>query len=136
MGQRYWLRAALLSIPCFGLLFMFGTSLTSHAGSRTAKCTVDIADGKGSECTLVKANDEWILWSNSASTPRSLHFKSNENPFMEKSCWDVGAGARARSGPITRAAVPKTYFSYSSDVPCAANPPSDSKQGMSKVIVQ
>jgi hypothetical protein len=139
MRRRNLLRAALLSISCLGLvvaMLTFGTSIATRASSRSAKCTVDIGNGNSSECTLVKANDEWILWSNTSSKPRSVHFKVADNPFMEKSCWDVDTGARARSGPIARGSVPKAYFSYSSDVPCASNPPSDSNRGASKIIVQ
>lgn len=129
-------------LTCFGLVLMFLTSTTiparsSSAGAvRTAKCTVDIADGKESDCTLVKANDEWILWMNSSSATRSIHFTADGNPFTEKSCWDVAAGARARSGPIALNAVSKTYVAYTSDVPCASNPPSSSNRGTPKVIVQ
>jgi hypothetical protein len=129
----------LLVIP-FSLLLLFmlalGTSIASRAGSRSPKCTVDIADAKGSACALVKANDDWILWSNTSSKPLSVHFKPSENPFMEKSCWDVGAGARARSGPVTRAAAPKTYLAYSSEVSCGANPSSDTGHVASQVTIQ
>jgi hypothetical protein len=134
-----WRLVTLLFIPCWGLLLLmlaFGTSIASRAGSRSAKCTVDIADAKGSVCALVKANDEWILWSNTSSKPLSVHFKPSENPFMEKSCWDVDAGARARSGPATRAAAPKTYLAYSSAVSCGANPSSDTGHIASKVTIQ
>ena len=137
MRQRTWLHAAPLSLLCFGLLmFVFNTSKASPSPVRTPKCTVDIADGKTSDCTLIKAKDEWILWSNSSPTSRSIHFKPNDNPFMEKSCWDVDPGARARSGPIARTATPKTYISYASGVPCASTPPSDANRSAPKVIVE
>jgi hypothetical protein len=103
---------------------------------RTPKCTIDMAEGKASDCTLVKANHEWILWSNTTAKPRSIHFKSDDNPFSESSCWDVGAGARERSGPIALNAVPRTFVSYMSSVPCNANPPSVATRGTSKVIIQ
>jgi hypothetical protein len=132
----------LFSLTCFGMVFMFLASTASPARSRsagavrTAKCTVDIADGKESDCTLIKANDEWILWMNSSSAPRSVHFTSDGNPFTGKSCWDLGAGARARSGPIALNAASKTYVAHTSDVPCASNPPSNANRGSAKVIVQ
>ena len=140
MGERSWLHAVVLSTMCFGLMFVFCTSVASPAGSsalppvRTAKCTIDIAAGKESDCTLIKANHEWILWSNSSSSPRSVHFKSDGNPFAESSCADVGPDARARSGPIALNAIPRTYVAYTSDVACDSNPPSD--RGALKVIVQ
>ncbi len=132
------------SLACFGLVLMFFTStaspaLSTSAGAaavRTAKCTVDVADGKESDCTLIKANDEWILWMNSSSAPRSIHFDSGDNPFAEKSCWDVVAGARARSGPIALNAGLKTYVAHTSDVPCASNPPSNSNRDTARIIVQ
>jgi hypothetical protein len=138
--ERSQLHAVVLSIACFGLMFVFCTSVASPAGStllppvRTAKCTIDIAAGKESDCTLIKANHEWILWSNSSSSPRSVHFKSDGNPFAESSCSDVGAGARARSGPIALNAAPRTYIAFTSDVACDSNPPTD--HGALKVIVQ
>jgi hypothetical protein len=141
MRERNRLPATLLSIKCFGLMFVFCMSVASPAAPaavtpvRTAKCTIDVANGKGSDCTLIKAKDEWILWSNSASKPRSVHFKSNDNPFMEKSCWDVGVDARARSGPVARTAGPKAYVAYTSDVPCDSKPPDTSRSTL-KVIVQ
>jgi hypothetical protein len=140
MRQLSWVHAVVLSIACFGLVFVFCTSVATPAGStppppvRTAKCTIDIAAGKESDCTLIKANHEWILWSNSSSSPRSVHFKSDGNPFAESSCSDVGAGARARSGPIALNAAPRTYVAFTSDVACDSNPPSD--HGALKVIVQ
>ena len=115
MRQRNRFLAALLSTACFGLVFAFAAALASPAGSsalppvRTAKCTIDIAAGKQSNCTLIKANHEWILWSNSAATSRSIHFKTDANPFSESSCSDVGPDARARSGPIALNAAPKVY---------------------------
>lgn len=132
-------RVTLLSIPCFAsllLIFVFGLSVASLGASRSPKCTVDIAAANGSACTVAKATDDWILWSNTSSKPLSVHFKPSENPFMEKSCWDVDAGARGRSGPIARAAAPNTYIAYSSDVPCAAKPPSDTGHVAAKVTVQ
>lgn len=140
--QQSWLHAILPSLTCVGLMLAICASTASPAGSgsapavRTAKCTIDIADGKESDCTLVKANDEWILWMNSASNARSIHFKSDENPFTEKSCWDVVPGARARSGPIALNAAPKAYLGHTSDVPCNSNPPSDANRGTLRVIVQ
>jgi hypothetical protein len=127
-----------------GLSFTFCTLIATPARSRsagaaavrTAKCTVDTADGKESDCTLIKANDEWILWMNSSSAPRSIHFDSGDNPFTEKSCWDVVAGARARSGPIALNAGLKTYVAHTSDVPCASNPPSNSNRDTARIIVQ
>lgn len=92
--------------------------------------------GKESDCALVKAKDEWILWMNSDSKPRSIHFKSDDNPFTEASCWDVAPGARARSGPVALNAALKTYVSYTSDAPCSANPPPDNGRGTAKVTVQ
>ena len=129
----------LLSIFCFTsllLIFVFGPSVAGRAPSRTPKCTVDIAAANGSACAIAKATDDWILWSNTSSKPLSVHFKPSENPFMEKSCWDVDAGARGRSGPIARATAPNTYVAYSSVVSCAANPPSDTGHVAAKVIVQ
>lgn len=128
---------------CASLLFAsaFLASAARPAASRpapavrTAKCTVDIAAGKESDCALVKAKDEWILWMNSDSKPRSIHFKSGGNPFSEKSCWDVDPGARARSGPVALNIAPKTYVSYTSDIPCSANPPEGSR-GTVNVVVQ
>ena len=142
MSERNWLHATLLSMICVGMMFRFGTPIASPVGSRaitptrTAKCTIDIADGKGSDCTLIKANHEWILWSNSSSRPRSVHFKSDDNTFTERSCWDIEAGARARSGPIALNAVPKAYVFYVSGTACDSNPPSNTNRGTSKVIVQ
>jgi hypothetical protein len=138
--ERSRLLAVVLSTTCFGLMFVFCTSIAIPAGSsalppvRTAKCTIDIAAGKESDCTLVKANHEWILWSNSFSSSRSVHFKSDGNPFAESSCADVGPGARARSGPIALNSAARTYVAYTSDVACDSNPPSD--DGALKVIVQ
>jgi hypothetical protein len=140
--KRNWLHAILASIASLGSILVFCTATASPARSgsapavRTAKCTIDIADGRESDCALVKANDEWILWMNSASKPRSIHFKSDENPFTEKSCWDVAPGARARSGPIALNAASKTYVGHTSDVPCDSNPPSNANRGAAKVIVQ
>jgi hypothetical protein len=140
MRARSRLHAIVLSIGFFGLAFVFCTWIATPAGSsalppvRTAKCTIDTAAGKESDCTLIKANHEWILWSNSSSNPRSVHFKSDGNPFAESSCADVGAGARARSGPIALNAAPRTYVAFTSDVACDSNPPSD--HGVLKVIVQ
>jgi hypothetical protein len=134
------LHAVVLSIAFFGLTFVFCTWIATPASStllppvRTAKCTIDIAAGKESGCTLVKANHEWILWSNSSAGPRSIHFKSDANPFAESSCADVDPGARARSGPIALSATPRTYVAYTSDVACDSNPPSD--HSALKVIVQ
>jgi hypothetical protein len=131
--------ATLLSIVCFAsllLISVFGPSVAGRAPSRTPKCTVDLAAANGSACTLAKATDDWILWSNTSSKPLSVHFKLSENPFMEKSCWDVDAGARARSGPIARAVAPNTYVAYSSDVSCAAKPPSDTGHVAAKIVVQ
>ncbi|HXO04731.1 MAG TPA: hypothetical protein VN884_03760 [Candidatus Sulfotelmatobacter sp.] len=142
MRQRDWLPATLLSIACCGMAFVFCASIASPIGTtamppvRTAKCTIDIAAGKESDCTLIKASHEWILWSNSAPTSRSIHFKSDGNPFAESSCADVGPGARARSGPIALNAIPKTYVAYASDVACDSNPPSDSNHDTLKVIIQ
>ena len=142
MRQRSGLHATLLSTICFGLMLVLCTSIASPAGSsalppvRTAKCTIDIAAGKESGCILVKANHEWILWSNTAATARSIHFKTDGNPFAERSCSDVDPGARARSGPIALNAAPKTYVAYTSDIPCDSNPPSDANHGTLKVIVQ
>jgi hypothetical protein len=140
--QQSRLRAILLSITSLGLMFMFCASTGSPAGSgsapavRTPKCTIDIADGRESDCTLIKKNDEWILWMNSSSRPRSIHFKSDDNPFTEKSCWDVGVGARDRSGPVALNAASKAYVAYTSDIPCDSNPPSNANRGTPKVIVQ
>ena len=131
-----WLHVTLLSLSCFGFMFVFGTSSANPAPTRTPKCTVDIATGKQSDCTVTKATDDWILWSNSSSAPRSVHFKSNANPFTEKACWDVEAGARARSGPIARGTTPNTFIAYMSGVACGSSPPSDPSGGSSKVTVQ
>jgi hypothetical protein len=143
MRERGRLHAILLSMTCCGLMFVFCAAIAGSAGSMavaapriSVKCTIDIAEGKQADCTLVKANREWILWSNSAAKVRSVHFKANENPFVEKSCWDVDAGARARSGPIGLSAAAKTYVAYVSDSPCAANPPDVASHGTIKVIVQ
>jgi hypothetical protein len=142
MRQRSQLHATLLSITCFGMMFIFHTTIAPHAGPRaiaavrTPKCAIEIADGNESDCTLIKANHEWILWSNSSSTPRSIHFKSDDNPFSERSCWDIDPGARARSGPIALNAALKVYLSYISTVPCTSNPPSDGSRGTSKVVIQ
>jgi hypothetical protein len=141
MEQRTRLHGIESSLLCFGLIFIFGISTSSPAAPRsasavrTAKCTVDIADGKESDCALNKANDEWILWMNSSSTPRSVHFKSDENPFSEKSCWDVAPGARARSGPVALNAAAKAYIAHPSDLPCGSNFPS-ADRGASTVTVQ
>ncbi len=141
MEQRTWLHVVASSIICFGLIFVFGSLTAGRAGSRTAsavrtaKCTIDIADGKESDCTLIKANDEWILWMNSSSTPRSVHFKSDENPFSENSCWDVAPGARARSGPAALSAKAKAYVAHTSDLRCGSNFPS-ADRGLLAVIVQ
>lgn len=140
--QRSFLQAGVLSAACFGLMFSFLVSTAAPARSsaispvRTAKCTIDIAAGKQTNCTLVKANHEWILWSNSGATPRSIHFTTDANPFSESSCTDIGPDARARSGPIALNANPKTYVAYTSDVACDSNPPSHPDQGALKVIVQ
>ena len=140
MRERSRLHAVVLSIAFFGMTFVFCTPVATPAGSsalppvRTAKCTIDIAAGKESDCTLIKANHEWILWSNSSSSPRSVHFKSDGNPFAESSCADVGPDARARSGPIALNTTPRAYVAYTSDVACESNPPSD--HSALKVIVQ
>lgn len=142
MKWRGWLYAIVASTGCFGLALMSGASTASPAGPgsapavRTPKCTIDIAGEKESDCTLVKKNDEWILWMNSSSNLRSVHFNSDENPFTETSCWDVAVGARARSGPIALNAASKTYVAHTSDVPCASNPPSNANRGTIKVTVQ
>lgn len=142
MRKHAWLNATLLAITCFGMMVLFHTTVAGSAGLgvvpavRTPKCTIDMAEGKESDCTLIKANHEWILWSNTTSKPRSIHFKSGDSPFSEGSCWDVGAGARERSGPIALNAAPKTYVSYISSVPCVANPPSVATRGTSKVTIQ
>jgi hypothetical protein len=142
MRQHPWPNTALFAMACIGMMFLFHTTIASPTGAgaipatRTAKCTIDMADGKGADCTLIKANHEWILWSNSTSKPRSIHFKTEDNPFSEKSCWDVEPGARARSGPIALNAVSKTYVSFMSSVPCNANPPSAANRGTPKVVIQ
>jgi len=140
MAHRNRFHTFLPSITFFGLFLLFCASIasfpraTTYAAVRTPKCTIDIANGKESDCTVIKAKDEWILWMNSGSGPRSIHFKSDDNPFTEKSCWDVTAGARERSGPVALNAALKTYNSYTSDVPRASNPPAS--RGISKVRVQ
>jgi hypothetical protein len=142
MRERSSRHIALIAMTCFGMMPLFRTAIASPAGSyaipavRTPKCTIDMAEGKATDCTLIKAKYEWILWSNTTSKPRSIHFKSDDNPFSERSCWDVGAGARERSGPIALNSVPKTYISYLSSLPCSANPPSTANRNTSKVIVQ
>jgi hypothetical protein len=146
MRQRSWLQATIFSMTCavaiLAAVSILSASIAVPAAStaitptRTAKCTIEIADGKGADCTLVKANHEWILWSNSASHLRSVHFKSDDNPFMEASCWDVAPGARARSGPIALNAASKAYFFYSSGAACDSKPPSDAKRAIARVIVQ
>jgi hypothetical protein len=143
MRERGRLHAILFSMTCCGLLLVFSAAIAGSAGSlavaaprNAPKCTIDIAEGKQADCTLLKANHEWILWSNSAAKVRSVHFKASDNPFMEKNCWDVDAGARARSGPVALGAVAKTYIAYTSDAPCAANPPDAASHGTIKVIVQ
>jgi hypothetical protein len=140
--SRLHAKKNLLSMTCLGFLFAFCASTVSPGSSRamppvrTAKCTIDIAAGKESDCTLIKANQEWILWSNSAATPRSIHFNTDGNPFAERSCTDIDPGARARSGPIALNAAPKTYVAYTSDVACDSNPPSDQNHGTLKVTVK
>jgi hypothetical protein len=140
MKQGNRLPWIVLFMICAGLAFQIGAPAASHPGSRagapvrTPQCTVDIASGKESDCTLVKAKYEWILWMNSASVLRSIHFKSDDNPFTEASCWEVRPGARERSGPIALNAALKTYVSYTSDVACGSNPPSNG--GVAKVVVQ
>lgn len=142
MQNRRGLPAILLSRTCFLFLFTFCASNASHARStaipptREPKCTIDLADGKGSDCTLAKANHEWILWSSSAQKPRSVHFKPDDNPFTEKSCRDVEPGARARSRPIGLNAPAKTYVGYTSDAACASNPPSNANRGTLSLAVQ
>jgi hypothetical protein len=141
-ARKDWLPGILALISCLGCMFLFCPSIASPAGSgsasavRTPKCTIDIAAGKESDCSLIKANDEWVLWMNSSSVPRSVHFKSDDNPFTEASCWDVAAGARARSGPVALHAALKAYVGYTSDVPCHSNPPSGTDRGSPRVIVQ
>ncbi len=142
MRQRRRFLPALLLTACFGLVFAFAVSLARPVASsalppvRTAKCTIDIAAGKESNCTLIKANHEWILWSNSGASPRSIHFKTDANPFSESSCADVAPGARARSGPLALNAAPKVYVAFTSDISCDSNPPSDPIRGTIKVTVQ
>jgi hypothetical protein len=143
MRERRRLPAILFSMTGWGLALVYCAASAGSAGSlavaaprNAPKCTIDIAEGKQADCALVKANHEWILWSNSAARVRSIHFKASENPFMEKSCWDVDAGARARSGPVTLNAAAKAYVAYLSDAPCAANPPDAASHGTIKVIVQ
>ena len=142
MAQGNKLHALLPSMAFFALFLLACASIasfprtTASAAVRTPKCTIDIADGKESDCTLVKAKDEWILWMNSGSVPRSIHFKSDDNPFTEKTCWDVTAGARERSGPVALNTALKTYNSYTSDAPCGSNPPSSASRGISNVTVQ
>ena len=129
-------------VTCIGFVFLFCPSSASLADSgsgspvRTPKCTIDIAAGKESDCALIKASDEWILWMNSSSVARSVHFRSDANPFAEASCWDVAVGARARSGPVALGAALKAYVGYTSDVPCHSNPPSGADRSSLKVIVQ
>src|ERR1700735_1094273 len=141
-SSRLHAKKNFLSMTCLGFLFAFCASTVSPGSSRatppvrTAKCTIDIAAGKESDCTLIKARHEWILWSNSSTTSRSIHFKSDGNPLAESSCADVGPGARARSGPIALNAMPKAYIAYASDVACDSNPPSDSNHDTLKVIIQ
>jgi hypothetical protein len=141
-ARRDWLHGILSSITCVGLVFLFCPSTARPAAPgdasavRTPKCTIDIAAGRESDCTLIKANDEWILWMNSSSVPRSIYFKSDDNPFTEASCWDVAAGARARSGPAALNAALKAYVGYTSDVPCHSNPPSHTDGGTAKVMIQ
>jgi hypothetical protein len=140
MKTRIPLHAILLALIFFGMMFISYTIIArpspATAAVRTAKCTIEIAEGQQSDCTLVKANHEWILWSNSSSGPRSVHFKPDDNPFTEQSCWDIVAGARARSGPIALDAAPKTYVAYTSGTACATNPPSTATRGTSKVTIQ
>jgi hypothetical protein len=143
MTERRRLHAILISMTCSGLVLAFCAAFAGSAGSlavaaprNAPKCTIDIAEGKQSDCALLKANHEWILWSNSAAKVRSVHFKASENPFMEKSCWDVDAGARARSGPVALNAAAKTYVAFLSDAPCAANPADVGGHGTIKVSVQ
>jgi hypothetical protein len=143
MIRPSWLHTTKLrSMTCFGFVLAFCASIASPESSRatppvrTAKCTIDIAAGKESDCTLVKANHEWILWSNSAATPRSIHFNTDGNPFAERSCVDIDPGARARSGPIALNAALKAYVAYTSDVACDSNPPSNPNHGTLKVTVQ
>lgn len=142
MRQRGQLRTISLAIIFFGLTMLLSTSFATPARSsllaptRTAKCTIDIATGQPSECTLIKANHEWILWSNSAPALRSVHFKSDENPFTETSCWEVAPGARARSGPTALNVAAKTFVAYTSDVACASNPPSNATRGTVRVSIQ
>jgi hypothetical protein len=142
MRGRDRLSAISFAIIFFGLTSLISTSFATPAHSsllaptRTAKCTIDIANGTPAECTLIKANHEWILWSNSAPALRSVHFKSDDNPFTETGCWDVAPGARARSGPTALNVAAKTFVAYPSDVPCASNPPSNTNRSTVKVIIQ
>jgi hypothetical protein len=67
MKWRGWLYAIVVSTGSLGLVWLSGASNANPAvpGSppavRTAKCTIDIAGGKESDCTLIKKSDEWIL---------------------------------------------------------------------------
>jgi hypothetical protein len=148
MRQRTRDHAALISITCFGLLFLFCCSLMNSARSGAIEvlqtsgttCKVDIANGKEKDCILHIANDDRIAWYNSSSHDRSVRFKPNDNPFGGKHCWDVPANTPqdpgVPSGKIKANALKKDYTSSTYDVPCGTNPPSDAIRGTPKVTIQ
>jgi len=146
MRQHTWDRATLDAITCFAFVLLFCLSFLSPAGSRAAAvpksntCTMNIADKMETDCPLVKANDDRVLWTNTSSVPRSIHFDPNRDPFRKhKHCWDVPANAppnaTQKSGKILSTATPGEYLAYTSDIPCKSNPP-DSGRGTPKVIIQ
>src|ERR1700733_9325452 len=94
MRQRTWDHAAVLPITFIGLMFLFLSSFVNTTSSGAvsvsatkAKCEIDIS-GVGTDCTLIKKNDERILWTNPSSKHRSVYFNHLDSPFA-KECWDV-----------------------------------------------
>lgn len=147
MRQRNWNHAASLSIASFGLVLLLCFSFMGPTGSGTIaaaqtnpKCSVDIAPGNETPCTLIKDNDERMAWYNLSSHDGSVRFKHNDNPFSSRDCWDVPANTPqdhgVPSGKIKTNAHKKDYISYTYGVTCDKNPPSDAVRATPKVTIQ
>lgn len=142
MRKRNRNRAILLSIACFGLMFIFCSSFVYPSGSGAAvapptapKYVIDVATLSTTKYTLKKTNKEWIRWTNSSSQDLSVYFLSHDSPF-DKDCWDVPSKGTNRTNKITVPASTKEYDFDKSDKPCSANPGSNDRTNTPKVIIQ
>jgi hypothetical protein len=146
MRQHTRDHTALLPITCFGLVFLFCSSFTKPASLRTAavstttaKCTIDIA-GPLPDCTLNKAKNEWISWTNSSANTLSVYFKPNDSPFEPNECWSVPSHKSRKSGKITVGSDPNGHAYYKSTSLCAPKSPYDPKKDKQintpKVIIE